>query len=85
MHIVRGLELINLKLVGVSENIFSFNNINEHELVFAYVADLFDKGYETNLVAQLDDKGNQGNLIWASLEEIQKVKLICTPLPNPHL
>ncbi len=75
-----GLELINLELVDVSENIFSFNNVIEHEIVFAYKADLSDKkAYTQNLAGKLNDKGIQINLTWASLEEIQKSSIQLYP------
>ena len=35
-----GQEIKNLRLLDIMENIFTYNRINEHEIVFIYIADL---------------------------------------------
>ena len=38
-------EIINLKLIKVIENIFEYDGLNMHEIVFIYKADFKDKEY----------------------------------------
>lgn len=52
-----GVEIHNLRLLGVSENIFSFDNVPGHEIVFVYEADLVDEA----LYAQEEIPGEESN------------------------
>jgi ADP-ribose pyrophosphatase YjhB (NUDIX family) len=44
-----GLEIENLQLIDVSENIFTYNGVEEHEIVFAYKAEFKNKEAYTHL------------------------------------
>ncbi len=66
-----GEEIENVKLIDTSENIFSFNGIKEHEIVFIYSAGFKDKSaYKKELRGRQNDKGEEIKLVWASLYDI---------------
>lgn len=61
-------ELSNCKLLGVKENIFSFNGLAGHEIVFIYEANfLDDNDYEKSEFSILDSKKEE-KAVWLSLE-----------------
>src|SRR6185503_2355129 len=66
-----GQEIENLQLLDIIENIFTYNAINEHEIVFIYIADLKNKEAYHSLIANKNDKGESIKLIWASVEDIK--------------
>jgi 8-oxo-dGTP pyrophosphatase MutT (NUDIX family) len=70
-----GEEIINLRLMNIMENIFTYNGINEHEIVFIYIADLKNKDAYHSLVANKNNNGESIKLTWASVEDL-KIKSI---------
>ena len=67
-----GEEIENEKLLNISENIFTFNGIPEHEIVFVYSAEFKNKeAYTSPLKAGINTEGNAIKLVWASIEEIR--------------
>lgn len=76
-----GLEIENLQLIDVSENIFTYNGIDEHEIVFAYKADFKNKAaYRSTLQGGLNDKGSQIKFAWATIQEIKDKKIAVYPM-----
>jgi ADP-ribose pyrophosphatase YjhB (NUDIX family) len=68
-----GREVTNLQLLDVSENIFTFNGVNEHEIVFVYKADFLDQlDYKSEITGNLNDRGDTIKLIWSTLNEIRE-------------
>jgi len=74
-----GQEIDNVQLLNVSENIFKFNGINEHEIVFIYKASFKDPQAYHHLNANKNDKGETIAVIWAPLSEINKNKIKTYP------
>ena len=74
-----GQEIENLQLLDIVENIFTYNAINEHEIVFIYIADLKNKDAYHSLVANKNDKGESIKLTWASVEEIKSKNINVYP------
>lgn len=67
-----GLEIENLVLIDISENVFTYNGVVEHEIVFAYKAEFINKeSYLNTLKGNKNDRGEEIKLVWASLEEIK--------------
>jgi ADP-ribose pyrophosphatase YjhB (NUDIX family) len=65
-------EIENLELLNISENIFIYNAIEEHEIVFAYSADFKNKlAYDTMLVGNLNANGIRIKIAWATIEEMR--------------
>ncbi len=65
-----GHEIQNLRLLQVIENVFTFDGVAGHEIVFVYQADLTEslqglRGVESN--------GVEFNLRWLSREEIKNL------------
>ncbi len=78
-----GKEIINLELIDVSENIFKFNGIEEHEIVFVYKGDFKDQTvYESEQKGSINDKGNLIELTWATIDQIKENGINFYP---PHL
>lgn len=67
-----GRDVTILQLLDVSENIFSFNGVAEHEIVFVYRAE-FDEpiNHDAEIVGNADDNGNPITLVWATIEDIR--------------
>ena len=69
-----GQEITNEVLLDISENIFEYNGIQEHEIVFAYRAEFLDeKAYEMELKG-VESDGKAITLTWLTVEEIQQRK-----------
>ena len=68
-----GQEVTNLKLLGITENIFRYNAKEEHEILFTYLADFKDPAaYHQPLAAGLDCDGQMIDLTWATLTEVEE-------------
>jgi 8-oxo-dGTP pyrophosphatase MutT (NUDIX family) len=75
-----GEEIENVRLITISENIFDYNTINEHEIVFVYKADLKNKeSYFSSLNGGLNAEGKEIKLIWAGLDEIKQKNISLYP------
>ena len=68
-----GQETKNERLLEITENIFTYNGIAEHEIVFAYSAEFKNStAYIDNLKGNLNAEGKEIKLVWASLNEIRQ-------------
>lgn len=66
-----GFELENPVLLGVLENIFSFDGSPGHEIVFVYNAGLAEKSlYEADGFKAVESNGEPYNAIWLDLDHI---------------
>jgi 8-oxo-dGTP pyrophosphatase MutT (NUDIX family) len=66
-----GQEIKNERLLSVTENIFTYNGIDEHEIVFTYSADFKNPdAYSNNLKGNINAEGKEIKLVWASLNEV---------------
>jgi ADP-ribose pyrophosphatase YjhB (NUDIX family) len=68
-------ELTNCKLLGVVENIFTYDGLTGHEICFIYSADFVDaKMYEQSEFKIIDSK-DEGRVIWLDETEIKNSKI----------
>jgi 8-oxo-dGTP pyrophosphatase MutT (NUDIX family) len=68
-----GQETKNERLLEITENIFTYNGIAEHEIVFIYSAEFKNpNAYTDNLKGNINAEGKQIKLVWASLKEIRQ-------------
>ncbi len=75
-----GEEIENLKLLNISENIFQYNGIDEHEIVFVYYAEFKNKqAYGSKLKAGVNAEGKEIKLVWASIDETEKKNIQLYP------
>ena len=65
-------EIINLKLLGVLENIFTQEGIAQHEIVFVWRADFVDENAYalSEMIGHEEDKTYRA--IWISQDELKK-------------
>ena len=80
-----GQETKNERLLEISENIFTYNGIAEHEIVFIYSAEFKNSNaYTDHLKANINAEGKEIKLIWASLDEIRQnnIQLFPSSLPT---
>ena len=79
-----GAEVENLRLLGVLENVFTYEGERGHELVFVYDAEFTDKSlYERGEIHAYESEiDKQFVASWRSLEEIERsgVRLVPEPL-----
>ncbi len=68
-----GVEVENLRLVGVLENIFIYEGEQGHEIVFVYDAEFVDKSlYELDEIDACEQEANvKFKAKWQSLDEIK--------------
>ena len=76
------LEEINVNIIvkdflGVSENIFTYNGKNAHELVFYYSIDLPDEDYKDEY-SVIDDHG-KCTAMWVDIDEFKNKNKILYP------
>lgn len=62
-------ELTNCKLLGVVENIFTYDGLTGHEICFIYSADFADLKMYEQLEFQIIDSEDEGKVIWLDLEK----------------
>ena len=74
-----GQEIKTEQLLDISENIFTYNGIEEHEIVFLYKAEFKNNQAHLNLVGNLNDKGKQIELTWATIDEIREKEINIYP------
>ena len=63
--------------LGISENIFTYNGKQGHELVFLYSAELKDSDYKEEYI--ILDEEDSGLVKWIDVEEFKKHKKILYP------
>jgi ADP-ribose pyrophosphatase YjhB (NUDIX family) len=76
------LEEINADIIindflGVSENIFTYNGKNAHELVFYYLVDIDKKDYKNEYIVN-DDNG-QSKATWIDINDFKNGNKILYP------
>lgn len=70
-----GAELTDCKLLDVTENIFTYNGGNGHEICFIYEASFVDKSnYEKKSIQVLDEPGWMATWVDINKENIDKIK-----------
>jgi ADP-ribose pyrophosphatase YjhB (NUDIX family) len=74
-----GQEIENLQLLDIMENIFTYNGIDEHEIVFVYKADMKDKNAYDSLSPNKNDKEELIKLTWATIQEIKNKQIDLYP------
>lgn len=68
-----GAEITNLRYLGLSENIFTYNGEAGHELVLLFVADFVDPAfYAQEEVEAHEDDGAVFKAVWKPLTEFQQ-------------
>ncbi len=75
-------EEINIDIVikyflGISENIFTYEGKNAHELVLYYNIDILDKDYKEEYIVT-DDNG-QSKAVWINIDEFKNGNKILYP------
>ena len=65
-----GLEIHDLQLIDVSENIFTFNGVREHEIVFSFFTSISPEADLQGLQAVANDNGRPLVLKWFTLPEL---------------
>ncbi len=66
-------EITAIKLVGVLENIFTFNNQPHHEIVMVYDAQFIDKSlYQKTALIGAESNGHPINAVWKPLNDFGK-------------
>jgi 8-oxo-dGTP pyrophosphatase MutT (NUDIX family) len=62
-------EIENIRYMGVLENIFHFEGVKGHEVVFVYEVDFIDrKYYEQEWVTGYEDNGDPFKALWKGLD-----------------
>jgi ADP-ribose pyrophosphatase YjhB (NUDIX family) len=73
-------EICNLKLLGVLENIFTFENQTGHEIVFVYDADFCDKSlYTTQKIHGTESDGSELVADWVDINKVDQIKIPIYP------
>ena len=70
-------DIVVKDFLGISENIFTFNGKNAHELVFYYNINILDKDYKEEYVVT-DDNG-QSKAVWIDINEFKNGNKILYP------
>ncbi|WNJ97570.1 NUDIX hydrolase [Vibrio ruber] len=66
-----GAEIDNLRLLGISENIFTFSGTAGHEIVFVYEAELKDKSfYQRDEIPGIEVDGERFIVRWFDEDDI---------------
>jgi len=74
-----GQPVTNLNLLHISENIFAFNGIEEHEIVFIYKADFVNEEAYHSVLYGSNDKGEAIAFIWATINAIKEQTIAVYP------
>ena len=73
-----GKEIKIKELLGISENIFTFNGEGGHEIVFFYSADLKDSDYQDEY--PMIEDGENDKAIWMDIDDFKNNKAIVYPV-----
>lgn len=73
-------EIKNLSFLGTTENIFEYEGIPGHEVIFLFEGD-FTRSYvyEHDEIMGIEDNGEDIRVMWKPIEAFQKGKLILYP------
>lgn len=63
-------ELTNCKLLGVVENIFTYDGLTGHEICFIYSADFVDTNMYQQSEMKIIDSKDEGKVIWLDLNKL---------------
>ena len=75
-----GAELINLKPIGVLENIFTYEGSPRHEVVFVFQADFADRTiYDLKTAMGMKNNNEQFPAMWKPISEFSQGKAILYP------
>ena len=75
-----GADIINIKQIGVLENIFVYEGEPGHEIVFVFQADFTDRAlYDRELSVCKEDNNAQFPAMWKPLEEFSSGRAILYP------
>ena len=67
-----GKEIVHERLLGISENIFTFDGKKEHEIVFTYVAEFKDQAAYNEKLTGIESNGQLMDLVWITIDELAK-------------
>ena len=71
------IDIVIKDFLGISENIFTYEGKNAHELVFYYNINILDKDYKEEYVVT-DDNG-QSKAVWIDINEFKSRNKILYP------
>jgi ADP-ribose pyrophosphatase YjhB (NUDIX family) len=75
-----GLEIENLALIDISENVFTYNGVVEHEIIFVYKGKVIKDGFTlSNFKGKLNDKGDEIKFALATVQEIRENETLVYP------
>ena len=63
--------------LGIAENIFTYNGVPGHEIVFFYKIDIPDNLYKDKYIQ--DEDGEAGEAIWVDIKEFKNGSKILYP------
>ena len=67
-----GEDIANLSFIGPSENIFSLNGNQAHELIFVFEAEFVNKSVYKSAEIHIGKNGNTRKAVWKPLKEFKK-------------
>ena len=70
-----GLDLIDVKMLSVSENFFTFKNEDIHQYIFTYSGKLVDNRYENKEEFESIEKGKNVVYRWIDVENIDDYEI----------
>ena len=70
-----GLDLIDIKMLSVSENFFTLKNEDIHQYIFTYSGKLVDKCYEKKEEFESIEKGKNVVYRWVDVENIDDYEI----------
>ena len=65
------------KLLGVTENIFTYQGKNGHEIVFLYSIEIPEDTYKDEY--EIDDEADEYNAVWVDIDDFKSGKKIIYP------
>ena len=74
-----GVTLINLKYIGITENIFTMNGEDYHEIDFIYEGDINEKEIYDKKEIEFIEGGKPALAMWVDYEECRSGKLRLVP------
>lgn len=72
-----GLEISPKDFLGITENIFTYEGKDGHEIVFFYTIDIKDEDYKD--VYKLVEEGKESTAVWVDIEDFKNGKKILYP------
>lgn len=74
-----GEHAVNIRFMGVLENMFNYENEKTHEIIFVYSAALEVKAVYDMDVIEVDENGIPQKAYWKEMEDFKSRKLILYP------